>query len=246
MLFRSKNNIFGTLNVALCADKFGVERMVTLSTDKAVNPANIMGATKRVTEMVLQYMSKHSKTRFMAVRFGNVLGSNGSVVPIFLRQIKAGGPVRLTHAEMTRYFMTIPEASRLVLQAGAIGVTGNIFVLDMGTPVRIMDLAKNMIRLSGYRPGEDIKIEVVGLRPGEKLYEELMLKEEQDTLEKTSNEKIFVLHPPELDDALFESELADLRKAADENQTAVRPLLHKIVPTFKENELAPAVEEMNA
>ena len=238
-----KNNVFGTLNVAHCADKFGVKRMVTLSTDKAVNPANVMGASKRVTEMIIQYMAKRSKTRYMAVRFGNVLGSNGSVIPIFMRQIKAGGPLTLMHEEITRYFMTIPEASQLVLQAGAIGESGNIFVLDMGTPVKIIDLARNLIRLSGLRPDVDIKIEVVGLRPGEKLYEELVMKEEQDTLSKTGNEKIFVLHPPELDDSAFEVAIDGLRNAVETSPFLVRELLHNLVPTFVEAETAPRADD---
>ncbi len=238
-----KNNVFGTMNVARCADQYGVKRMVTLSTDKAVNPTNIMGATKRVTEMVIQYMARRSNTRFMAVRFGNVLGSAGSVLHIFMRQIKQGGPVRVMHQDITRYFMTIPEAAQLVLQAGAIGESGNIFVLDMGTPVRIMDMAKNLIRLSGLRPDEDIKIEVVGLRPGEKLYEELMMKEEQDTLDKTSNDKIFVLHPLELDDGTFERLMASIKDAAEKHPELVRPILHELVPTFKEDETQQAQDK---
>ncbi len=238
-----KNNVFGTMNVARCADKYGVKRMVTLSTDKAVNPTNIMGATKRVTEMVIQYMARRSKTRFMAVRFGNVLGSAGSVLHIFMRQIKQGGPVRFMHQDITRYFMTIPEAAQLVLQAGAIGESGNVFVLDMGTPVRIMDLAKNLIRLAGLKPDEDIKIEVVGLRPGEKLYEELMMKEEQDTLNKTSNEKIFVLQPLELDDQTFERLLSSIKEAAEHHPELVRPILHELVPTFREDETQQAQDK---
>ncbi len=228
-----KNNVFGTMNVANCADKYGVERFVLLSTDKAVNPTNVMGATKRATEMVIQYMAKKSKTRYMAVRFGNVLGSNGSVIPIFLQQIQAGGPITVTHPDITRYFMTIPEAAQLVLQAGAIGESGNVFVLDMGTPVRIMDLAKNLIRLSGYRPEEDIRIVISGLRPGEKLYEELMMSEEKDSLGKTHHEKIFVLKPIVLDPPVFEQKLEKLHAAALDHPDQVRTALKALVPTYR-------------
>lgn len=185
-----KNNIFGTLNVARCADKYEVKRFVLISTDKAVNPTNIMGATKRMAELIIQNMNKISETEFAAVRFGNVLGSNGSVIPLFKKQIEHGGPVTLTHPDITRYFMSIPEASRLVIQAGAITKGGEIFVLDMGEPVKIMNLAKQLIQLSGYEPDVDIKIEVVGLRPGEKLYEELLLEEEG--LESSQQDGIFI------------------------------------------------------
>ncbi len=229
-----KNNVFGTLNVARCADKYGVRRMVTLSTDKAVNPTNVMGATKRVTEMILQWMAGRSKTKYMAVRFGNVLGSNGSVIPLFMQQIARGGPVTVTHPEITRYFMTIPEASQLVLQAASIGESGNIFVLDMGTPVKIADLARNLIRLSGLRPEEDVKISYCGLRPGEKLYEELMLTEEAETLDDTRFEKINVLRPVEIDEA-FEDRLKELETCAQEDPEAVRDLLKTLVPTYRED-----------
>jgi FlaA1/EpsC-like NDP-sugar epimerase len=228
-----KNNVFGTFNVVRCADKYGARRMVTLSTDKAVNPTNVMGATKRVTEMILQWMAGRSKTKYMAVRFGNVLGSNGSVIPLFMQQIARGGPVTVTHPEITRYFMTIPEASQLVLQAASIGESGNIFVLDMGTPVRIADLAKNLIRLSGLRPDEDIKINFCGLRPGEKLYEELMLTEEAETLDDTRFEKINVLRPMVIDPS-FEERLNALEACAAADPASVREALKALVPTFKE------------
>jgi FlaA1/EpsC-like NDP-sugar epimerase len=233
-----KNNVFGTYNVALCADKYGVRRMVTLSTDKAVNPTNVMGATKRVTEMILQWMAGRSGTRFMAVRFGNVLGSNGSVIPLFMQQIARGGPVTVTHPEITRYFMTIPEASQLVLQAASIGESGNIFVLDMGTPVKIADLAKNLIRLSGLKPDVDVKISYCGLRPGEKLYEELMLTEEAETLDNTRFEKINVLRPVAVDPD-FEAKLTALQTLAGADPAAVRDALKALVPTYREEADAP-------
>jgi FlaA1/EpsC-like NDP-sugar epimerase len=188
-----KNNVFGTFNTAKCADEFGVKRFVLISTDKAVNPTNIMGASKRMCEMVVQAIDKNSETEFVAVRFGNVLGSNGSVIPLFKKQIAKGGPVTLTNKYITRYFMTIPEASQLVLQAGAYAEGGEIFVLDMGKPVKIYDLACDLIRLSGFEPHKDIKIEITGLRPGEKLYEELLMAEEG--LGNTKHEKIFVGRP---------------------------------------------------
>lgn len=191
-----KNNVLGTYNVAQCADQFKAKRFVLISTDKAVNPTNIMGATKRIAEMIIQSMNIQSDTEFIAVRFGNVLGSNGSVIPTFKKQIAQGGPVTVTHPEITRYFMTIPEASRLVLQAGAIAKGGEIFILDMGEPVKIMDLAKHLIKLSGYEPNVDVKIEITGLRPGEKLYEELLLAEEGTTA--SSHKEIYTAKPTEL------------------------------------------------
>ncbi len=224
-----KNNIFGTYNVALVADEFKVPKMVILSTDKAVNPTNVMGCTKRITEIIVQYMDKKSEnTEYAAVRFGNVLGSHGSVIPIFKKQIENGGPVKVTHKDITRYFMTIPEAAQLVCQAGGLAKGGEVFVLDMGEPVRIMDLAENMIRLSGYTVDE-IGIEITGLRPGEKLYEELAMESELATREKTANEKIYVTQPKDIDEAKFDAMIADL---ADIDETNVREKLMKYVPNY--------------
>ncbi len=205
-----KNNVFGTYKTARAADKYGVKRFVLISTDKAVNPTNIMGASKRICEMIIQTFSRYSATEYVAVRFGNVLGSNGSVIPLFKKQIAEGGPVTVTHPDIIRYFMTIPEAVSLVLEAGANAKGGEIFVLDMGEPVKIADLAKNLIRLSGYKLGEDIEIKYTGLRPGEKLYEELLTKEEG--LKKTANELIFVGKPLEFDEVHFLSRLKELKK----------------------------------
>lgn len=226
-----KNNVFGTLKTVQAADRYGVERFVLISTDKAVNPTNIMGASKRICEMIVQAYSRRSKTEFVAVRFGNVLGSNGSVIPLFKQQIKEGGPVTVTHPDIIRYFMTIPEAVSLVLEAGAFAHGGEIFVLDMGEPVKIVDLAKNLIRLSGYIPNEDIMIEYTGLRPGEKLYEERLMEEEG--LAKTANDRISVAKPIEMEDELFLDSLAVLKDAVYEETGEVRQMVRKIVPTYK-------------
>lgn len=228
-----RNNVVGTYNVAKCADENGVRKFVMISTDKAVNPTNIMGASKRMCEMIIQAMQKVSKTEFVAVRFGNVLGSNGSVVPLFKKQIANGGPVTITHRDITRFFMTIPEAAQLVIQAGAYAKGGEIFVLDMGEPVRIYDLAKNIIKLSGYRPGVDIEIKEVGLRPGEKLYEELMMSEEG--LTKTKHSKIFIGHSTDIDIDEVEAAVEKLVKAAHtQNRDEIKAVLKDVVPTYKE------------
>lgn len=225
-----KNNIFGTYNTAKAAIEHNVSKFVILSTDKAVNPTNVMGATKRVTELIIQYFERQNTgTHFAAVRFGNVLGSNGSVIPLFKEQIAAGGPVTVTHKEITRYFMTIPEAAQLVVQAGGIANGGEIFVLDMGNPVSITSLAEKLITLSGYRPYEDIKIEFTGLRPGEKLYEELTLSEEETEMQLTCNDKIFVLPPVDFESSKLEAGLEKLRNADSHN---VRELLLELVPNF--------------
>jgi FlaA1/EpsC-like NDP-sugar epimerase len=227
-----KNNVFGTLNLSECADKYGVKRFVMISTDKAVNPTNIMGATKRMCEMIVQAMDKISNTEFVAVRFGNVLGSNGSVIPLFKKQIAMGGPVTLTHKEITRFFMTIPEAAQLVLQAGAYAKGGEIFVLDMGKPVKIYDLACDLIKLSGLEPQKDIKIEVTGLRPGEKLYEELLMSEEG--LGETRHEKIFVGRPMSLDIEVLKGKLEGLRFLIDsESKEEMVGMVQEIVPTYR-------------
>ena len=227
-----KNNVFGTLNVAQACDKFGVKRMVLISTDKAVNPTNIMGATKRICELIIQYYSRHSKTTdYAAVRFGNVLGSNGSVIPLFKRQIEAGGPVTVTHPDIIRYFMTIPEAARLVIQAGGMAHGGEIFILDMGQPVKILDLARNLIRLSGFQPDVDIKIEFTGLRPGEKLYEELLLDSEGGC-KKTSHELIYIGTPIPFNEDTFLSEIEQLRTTAGFNNVNMMKVVHELVPTY--------------
>lgn len=228
-----KNNVVGTLNVCEVCDEFNVDKFVLISTDKAVNPTNIMGATKRLCEMIVQAMNKKSKTDYVAVRFGNVLGSNGSVIPLFKNQIKNGGPVTLTHKEIIRYFMLIPEAAQLVLQAGAFAKGGEIFILDMGEPVKIYDLAKKLIKLSGFEPEVDIKIEVTGLRPGEKLYEELLMNEEG--LTETENNKIFIGVPSEFDINELKSKIYDLLKVAvNEDKESLKVKMKEVVPTFKE------------
>ena len=245
-----KNNVMGTYNTADMAEKYGVLKFILISTDKAVNPTNIMGASKRMCEMVIQCRTD-SKTAFSAVRFGNVLGSNGSVIPLFRRQIEAGGPLTITDKRIIRYFMTIPEASQLVMQAGALAKRGELFVLDMGKPIKILELAENMIRLSGLRPYKDIQIEEIGLRPGEKLYEELLIKTE--TLDKTENNMIFIERDEPLTRAEVEARLDDLKAAvcAAENDIAsdlIKQAMKRAVPTYKEPEeincMASQSEEM--
>lgn len=229
-----KNNVVGTWNVARMADKYGVKKFVMISTDKAVNPTNVMGATKRICEMIVQTYNEISKTDFVAVRFGNVLGSNGSVIPLFKRQIEAGGPVTVTDPNIIRYFMTIPEAVSLVLQAGAYAKGGEIFILDMGEPVKIDDLAKNLIRLSGYTLGVDMEIKYTGLRPGEKLYEELLMKEEG--LHETDNKLIHIGKPIEFDKENFFDNLEKLKEEAYSETGNIRESLKKVVDTYHPNE----------
>ena len=225
-----KNNVFGTFKTAQAAAMNGVRRFVMISTDKAVNPTNIMGASKRICEMIIQTFNRHYDTEFVAVRFGNVLGSNGSVIPLFKKQIAAGGPVTVTAPNIIRYFMTIPEAVSLVLQAGAFAKGGEIFVLDMGKPVKILDLAKNLIRLSGYRVDEDIKIEFTGLRPGEKLYEELLMAEEG--MKETSNKLIHIGKPIEINEEEFFVQLKHLKDASVSEDQDIREMVQQIVPTY--------------
>lgn len=225
-----KNNVFGTYKTARAADKYGVKKFVLISTDKAVNPTNIMGASKRLCEMIIQTFSRYSATEYVAVRFGNVLGSNGSVIPLFKKQMEAGGPVTVTHPDIIRYFMTIPEAVSLVLQAGAYAKGGEIFVLDMGEPVKIADLAKNLIRLSGYTLGVDMEIKYTGLRPGEKLYEELLIADEG--LQKTKNDLIYIGEPLEFDEVEFLKNLKDLEKAAIDEEERVKEIVAGIVTTY--------------
>ena len=229
-----KNNVLGTYNVAEMAEKYGVEKFLLISTDKAVNPTNVMGASKRLCEMVIQ-CREDSKTEFTAVRFGNVLGSNGSVIPLFKRQIEAGGPVTLTDKRIIRYFMTIPEAVQLVMLTCAMAHNGELYVLDMGKPVKILSLAENMIRLSGYTPYKDIDIVEVGLRPGEKLYEELLMKTEE--LDKTDNDMIFIERDKKLTRAEVDHKLDLVREAINtESQSAVLDVIRKTVPTFRDPE----------
>ena len=228
-----KNNVKGTYNVASAANKYHVQKMVLISTDKAVRPTNVMGASKRICEMVMEVFSEISSTEYTAVRFGNVLGSNGSVIPIFRQQIKAGGPVTVTHPDIIRYFMTIPEAVNLVLQCSAYANGGEIFILDMGEPVKIVDLAKKMIRLSGHVPGEDIKIEFTGLRPGEKLYEELLIDEKN--LIETDNERIFVAQMGSMDVEATSQKIADLIRHAYDESKDIRAEIRELVPEYKEN-----------
>ena len=223
-----KNNVMGTYKLANVANQYEVERFIQISTDKAVNPTNIMGASKRICEMIIQMFDRYSKTEFVAVRFGNVLGSNGSVIPLFKKQIAEGGPVTVTHPDIIRYFMTIPEAVSLVLQAGAYAKGGEIFVLDMGEPVRILDLAKNMIRLSGLTLGRDIEIVYTGLRPGEKLYEELLMDEEG--MQETRNKMIYIGRPIEFDEEKLCSTLREMAEETDEQK--MRELVKEIVPTY--------------
>jgi len=232
-----KNNIFGALNVFEAADRFGAAKLVMLSTDKAVNPSSIMGATKRVNEILMQELAKNSKTKFMAVRFGNVLGSKGSIIPLLQQQIAAGGPVSVTHPEAARYFMTIPEAVGLVLEAASLGKSGRIFVLDMGEPVLVDTLARNLIRLSGLRPGRDIAIEYTGLRQGDKLGEELFMDEEMGGIQKTKHKKIFITKPIEYNSDSLNESLSRLRNAASSNPVRrgeVELILRQLVPSFGE------------
>lgn len=238
-----KNNAFGTLNVVECSDKYKSERFVLISTDKAVNPTNVMGATKRICEMIIQSYDKVSKTKFVAVRFGNVLGSNGSVIPLFKKQISRGGPITVTDKNIIRYFMTIPEASQLVLQAGAFANGGEIFVLDMGEPVKIYDLAYDLIKLSGYEPNKDINIEITGLRPGEKLYEELLMSEEG--LKNTKHKKIFIGKPTFTDINILKEKLEDLMEIIEKDDIdELISKIEEIVPTYKKNMKNKIIEEI--
>jgi FlaA1/EpsC-like NDP-sugar epimerase len=226
-----KNNVFGTWNVVCTAHEMKVKRFIMISTDKAVNPTNVMGATKRICEMMIQAMNKVSSTEFVAVRFGNVLGSSGSVIPLFKKQIEAGGPVTVTHPDIIRYFMLIPEAAQLVIQAGAMAKGGEIFVLDMGEPVKIDKLARDLIRLSGFIPDEDIKIEYIGLRPGEKLYEELLMAEEG--LTSTKYNKIHIAKPMEIDIKEIKEKIKILEGVIGKGKEEIIKALEKVVPTYK-------------
>lgn len=233
-----KNNVFGTYNVVNCSDKYSVDKFVLISTDKAVNPTNVMGASKRVCEMIVQAKDKISKTNFVSVRFGNVLGSNGSVIPLFKKQIANGGPVTVTHKEITRFFMTIPEAVQLILQALTCAEGGEIFVLDMGEPVKIYDLAVSLIKLMGYDPDVDMPIKITGLRPGEKLYEELLMSEEG--LTSTKHDKIFISKPSDFSVEQLDKNLDRLKKLEYDNKYSsekVIDMMRKIVPTYKDSKL---------
>lgn len=236
-----KNNIFGTYNLLVSASEHGVERLVQLSTDKAVNPTNVMGATKRVTEMLIQMFAKRTDMKCMAVRFGNVLGSHGSVIPLWEQQIRSGGPVTVVDPNITRYFMTIPEAAQLVLQAGALAQSGSIYVLNMGTPVRMMDLAEKLIRFYGYRPGTDMQISITGLRPGEKMYEELMMDSERRQMTATSHDRIMIAPPIDMDLGAFSRELDDLRASLDTGDDAIVESLVKITGTYVPNRKKAAI-----
>ena len=231
-----KNNVFGTKNLLTSAAEHGVERFVQLSTDKAVNPTNVMGCTKRLCEMLIQSFARGTDMKCVAVRFGNVLGSHGSVIPLFEEQIKRGGPVTITHPDIVRYFMTITEAAQLVLQAGGLAKGGSIYVLDMGEPVKIMDLAKKLIRFYGYEPDVDIPIKITGLRPGEKLYEELMMDTERSGMTRTAHDKIFVAPPIPIEESVFERQLDSLKAAAERDDAeACVNLLVEVVGTYAPN-----------
>ena len=230
-----KNNVFGTKNLLTSAAEHGVERFVQLSTDKAVNPTNVMGCTKRLCEMLIQSFASGTDMKCVAVRFGNVLGSHGSVIPLFEEQIKRGGPVTITHPDIVRYFMTITEAAQLVLQAGGLAKGGSIYVLDMGEPVKIMDLANRLIRFYGYEPGVNMQVKITGLRPGEKLYEELLMDAEQDKMLKTAHNKIFIAPPMDIDLEKFYTELQELKASAQHNDDAVVECLQEMVPSYHPN-----------
>jgi FlaA1/EpsC-like NDP-sugar epimerase len=232
-----KNNCHGTLNMVQLSDKYQVKRFVLISTDKAVRPTNVMGASKRICEMIVQTYNQKSDTEFVAVRFGNVLGSNGSVIPLFIKQIEEGGPLTVTHKDITRFFMTIPEAVSLVLKAGLMAKGGEIFVLDMGQPVKISDLAVNLIKMKGYVPDKDIKIEIIGLRPGEKLYEELLMEEEG--LQNTSHELIYIGKPIDIDTDKFLTQLDQLIRIADSNPEDIKEHIAQVCDTYTPQELTP-------